>query len=70
MSAIEKAIRRHQEKLKTKKQPRVHAKVPWNCGLGWPEIKDFPTQADYVAARRATDPDYVPSHDGRLWLIV
>jgi hypothetical protein len=69
MSAIEKSIERHRHKL-AKKKPEKKQKVPWGCGLGWPEPKDFPTYAAYVAARKAADPDYTPNHDGRLWLIV
>ena len=70
MSAIEKSVRRHQDKLEKKKKPQERAKVPWGCGLGWPEAKDFANQAEYIAARQAADPDYTPNHDGRLWMIV
>jgi hypothetical protein len=70
MDAIERSIKRHQKKLKTKKHPQKRAKVPWGCGMGWPEAKDFPTREEYIAARIAADPDYTPSHDGRLWMLV
>ena len=70
MNAIEKSIKRHQQKLRTKKQPQKRPKVPWGCGMGWPEAKDFPTQAEYIAARLAADPEYTPNHDGRIYAIV
>lgn len=68
--AVEKSVRRQQEKLKKRRPPRATSPVPWGCGLGWPERKDFPDVAAYVAARRAADPDYAYGHDGRLWAIV
>jgi hypothetical protein len=72
MNAIEKSIRRHQEKaaLREKQQRKKGGPVPWGCGMGWPERKDFATEAEYIAARRAADPNYTPNHDGRLWPIV
>ena len=70
MDAIQKSIERHQRKLKTKKQPEVRATVSWGCGMGWPEAKDFPTQAEYVSAKRAADPEYAQGHDNTLWMIV
>jgi hypothetical protein len=67
--AVAKSIRRHERKLQVKKPPQEAEKVPWGCGLGWPERRDFPNEAAYVAARRAADPDYSSAHDGRLWLL-
>jgi hypothetical protein len=69
MSAIEKSIERHQKKLATKKQPQKVSSVPWGCGMGWPEAKDYPSRAEYIAARVAADPNYAPGHDGRLWML-
>ncbi len=56
-------------------QPQPEA-VSAGCGMGWPEAKDRPGHVageygmDYVAARRAADPNYAYGHDGKLWAIV
>lgn len=70
MSAIEKSIARNKTKRAKQRQKEEKRKVPWGCGLGWPESNDYPTREDYVAARKAADPDYAPGHDGRLWAVV
>lgn len=69
-SAVEKSMRRQQEKLKKRRPTRATSPVPWGCGLGWLERKDFESVAAYVAARQAAEPDYAYGHDGRLWAIV
>ena len=69
MDAVEKAIRRHEEKLRTKKTPVRKPGVPWGCGMGWPELKDFDSAAEYEAARRKHDSEYSFNHDGRFWLL-
>ena len=68
-TATDKSIKRHREKLQRRGQsPSSH--IPWGLGMGWPKANDFLTQADYIAARKAADPEYTPSHDGKLWAIV
>lgn len=69
MNAVEKSIQRHAKKLATKKIP-PKVKVGWGVGMGWPELKDFDTRAEYVEARMAADPEYSPTHDGKLWMLV
>ncbi|MEI6864220.1 MAG: hypothetical protein WCK46_02550 [Candidatus Adlerbacteria bacterium] len=69
MDAVAKSIKRHEEKLRRKKPPQEVSKVPWGCGMGWPELKDYESLDAYVAARRAADPSYTFSHDGRFWLL-
>ena len=70
MDAITRSIERHRKKSEKKKRPQENAKVPWGCGMGWPEPKDFASREEYVKARQAADPDYAPGHDGKLWAIV
>jgi len=52
-SAVEKSIERHRAKKalrdrQSSKRGGDHG-VPYGCGMGWPERKDFETQAEYLA---------------------